>query len=170
MECWAQLVRSKEGKQDSYPCKVESRRFSDDWLDIDLSISGSVLRSNWHLVETDIVLLRQLNLQKCTMAKVQSYIALPRASGTRIQFTVRCYTKDGPGDLGLQVKTLWQISKVFRYIHSLFCLWKCILIKLQLEYVTQGICSFTFVAIQRYSRLYTAPFITTGTRSRCRRP
>ena len=158
MECWAQLVQSKEEKQDSYPCKVESRLFSDDWLDIDLSISESV-RRDWYLAETDIVLLRQLDLQKCAMAKVKSYRALP--SG--IQFTVRCYTKDGPGDPGLQVATLWQISKVFRYIHSLFCLWKSILIKPQLEYVTQGICSFTFVAIQRYLRLYTAPFTTTGT-------
>lgn len=158
MECWAQLVQSKEEKQDCYPCKVESRLFSDDWLDIDLSISESV-RRDWYLAETDIILLRQLNLPKCTMAKVKSYKALP--SG--IQFTVRCYTKSGPGDPGLQVTTLWQISKVFRYIHSPFCLWKCILIKLQLEYVTQGICSFTFVAIQQCLRLYTAPFTTTGT-------
>ena len=117
MECWAQLVQSKEEKQDSYPCKVESRLFSDDWLDIDLSISESV-RRDWYLAETDIVLLRQLNVQKCAMAKVKSYRALP--SG--IQFTVRCYTKNGPGDPGLQVTTLWQISKVFRYIYLPFCL------------------------------------------------
>jgi senataxin len=119
MECWAQLVQSKEEKQDYYPCKVESRLFSDDWLDIDLSISESV-RRDWYLAETDIVLLRQLNPPKCTMAKVKSYKAL--SSG--IQFTIRCYTKGGPGDPGLQVTTLWQIGKVFRYIHSLFCLWE----------------------------------------------
>ena len=115
LECWAQLVQSKEEKQDYYPCKVESRLFTDDWLDIDLSISESV-RSDWYLTETDIVLLRQLNPPKCTMAKVKSYKALP----TGIQFTVRCYSKGGPGDPGLQVTTLWQIGKVFRYMHSLF--------------------------------------------------
>ena len=158
MECWAQLVQSKEEKQDSYPCKVESRLFSDDWLDIDLSISESV-RRDWYLAETDIVLLRQPNVTKCTMAKVKSYKALP--SG--IQFTVRCYTKSGPGDPGLQVTTLWQISKVFRYIHPFFGPWKSVLIKSQLEYITQGICSFTLVAIQRYLRLYSAPFTTSGT-------
>ena len=117
MECWAQLIQSKEEKQDHYPCKVESRLFSDDWLDIDLSISESV-RRDWYLAETDIVLLQQPNSPKCTMAKVKSYKALPGG----IHFTVRCYTKSGPGDPGLQVTTLWQISKVFRYIHSLFCL------------------------------------------------
>ena len=110
MECWAQLVQSKEEKRDYYPCKVESRLFSDDWLDIDLSISESV-RRDWYLAETDIVLLRQLHPQKCTMAKVKSY----KASPSGIQFTVRCYS---PGDPGLQVTTLWQIGKVFRYICS----------------------------------------------------
>ena len=157
MECWAQLVQSKEEKQDSYPCKVESRLFCDDWLEIDLSISESV-RRDWYLAETDIVLLQQFNSPKCTMAKVKSYKALPG----RIQFTVRCYTKSGPGDPGLQVTTLWQISKVFRYVHSIFCVRNCILIKPQFEYVAQGICSFTFVAIQRFLRLYTAPFTTKG--------
>ncbi|KAF8798795.1 hypothetical protein BYT27DRAFT_6878132 [Phlegmacium glaucopus] len=108
MECWAQLVQSKEEKQDNYPCKVESRLFSDDWLEIDLSISESV-RRDWYLAETDIVLLWQHNHPKRTMAKVKSYKALP----TGIQFTVRCYARSGPGDPGLQVTTLWQISKVF---------------------------------------------------------
>lgn len=164
MECWAQLVQSKEEKQDYYPCKVESRLFSDDWLDIDLSISESV-RKDWYLVETDIVLLRQPNTTKCTMAKVKSYKALP--SG--IQFTIRCYTKNGPGDPGLQVTTLWQIGKVFRYIHSSYYSWNCILIKLQLEYVTQGICGSTFITIQRSLRLYIASFSTKGIRSRCHR-
>ena len=117
MECWAQLVQSKEEKQDYYQCKVESRLFSDDWLDIDLSISQSI-RKDWYLAETDIVLLRQpdLNHTKCTIAKIKSYKALP----TGIQLTARCYTRSGPGDPGLQIATLWQIGKVFRYIHSLF--------------------------------------------------
>lgn len=159
MECWAQLVQSKEEKQDNYQCKVESRLFSDDWLDIDLSISESV-RRDWYLAETDIVLLWQHNHTKCTMAKVKSYKALP----TGIQFAVRCYTRSGPGDPGLQVTTLWQISKVFRYI-TLLCLWNCTLIKPQLEYITQGICGFTFIAIQRSLRLYFASFTTKGTRS-----
>ena len=116
MECWAQLVQSKEEKPDYYSCKVESRLFSDDWLDIDLSISESV-RRDWYLVETDIVLLRNFDHTKCTMAKVKSYKALP--SG--IQFTVRCYTRSGPGDPGLQVATSWRIGKVFRYIRPPFC-------------------------------------------------
>ncbi|KAF8158282.1 SEN1 N terminal-domain-containing protein [Crassisporium funariophilum] len=107
MECWAQLLQSKDEIQDSYPCKVDSRLFSDDWLEIDLTIS-STLRKNWYLTETDVVLLRQLGSNKCIMAKVKSYKSKPT-----IHLTVRCYTQSGLGDPGLQISTLWQISKIF---------------------------------------------------------
>jgi senataxin len=109
MECWAQLLQSKVEKQDSYQCKVDSRQYVDDWLDIDLTIAESV-KKEWYLAETDIVLLRQPGHDKSIMAKIKSY----KASMSGIQATIRCYVQAGAVDPGLQITTLWQISKIFR--------------------------------------------------------
>jgi len=108
-ECWAQLAQSKEEPQDSYQCKIDSRQYADDWLDIDMTIPDTV-RKGWYLAETDIVILRNPDRSKNILAKVKSYKAMPSA----IQTTIRCYTKAGPGDPGLQISTMWQVSKVFR--------------------------------------------------------
>lgn len=108
-ECWAQLSQAKEEIPERYQCRVDSRQYVDDWLDIDLTISES-LKKGWYLAETDIVLLQQPDRTKRIMAKVKGYKALP--SG--VQLTVRLYTRAGPGDPGLQVTTTWQINKVFR--------------------------------------------------------
>ncbi|KDR82678.1 hypothetical protein GALMADRAFT_220668 [Galerina marginata CBS 339.88] len=107
MECWAQLQHSKEEAQESYQCKVDSRQYVDDWLDVDISISESV-RKEWYLAETDIILLRHPGREKCLMGKVKSYKAAP----TGIQATIRCYVQTGTGDPGLQITTLWQVNKV----------------------------------------------------------
>jgi len=109
MECWAQLQQSKEEKQDSYSFKVDSRAFVDNWLDINISISESV-KKDWYLADTDVVLLRHLQHDKCIMALVKSYQTLPIG----ITATVRCYTAT-KNDPGLHVATMWQISKIFRY-------------------------------------------------------
>lgn len=109
MECWAQLQQSREEKQDSYQCKVDSRQFADDWLDIDITITESV-KKDWYLAETDVVLFRHPSHDKCLMGKVKSYKVLH--SGTLA--VVRCYIQSGIGDPGLQISTMWQISKVLR--------------------------------------------------------
>lgn len=115
-ECWAQLSQAKEEAQDSYQCRVDSRQYADDWLDIDLTIIGSV-KKGWYLAETDIVLLHQdSDRTKCLMAKVKTYKALP--SG--VQVFVRCYLRPGSRELGPQITTTWQINKLFRYATILF--------------------------------------------------
>lgn len=114
-ECWSQLRQAKEDVRESYQCRVDGRQFADDWLDIDLTITESV-KKGWYLAETDIVLFHQPGLKKCIMAKVKTYKTLP----TGILSTVRCYTRAGLGDPGLQITTFWQISKVFRCVSICF--------------------------------------------------
>ena len=114
VECWAQILAAKEEPRDSYQCKIESRQYVDNWIDLDLTIPESV-KSGWYLAETDIILLKHASHNKCIMAKVKSYRAL--MSG--IQLTVRCFiSKNETNDPGLTVQSLWQISKVFRYAPS----------------------------------------------------
>lgn len=117
-ECWSQLRQAKEEVRDSYQCRVDDRQFTDDWLDVDVTITETV-KKGWYLTETDIVLLHQLGYKRCIMAKVKTYKNL----STGILLTIRCYTRAGLGDPGLQMKTIWQLSKVFR------CVNKCFLIR-----------------------------------------
>jgi senataxin len=114
-ECWSQLRQAKDEVRESYQCQVNGRQFTDDWLDIDITITESV-KKGWYLAETDIVLLHQLGHKKCIMAKVKTYKTLP----TGILSTVRCYTRAGLGDPGLQITTFWQINKVFRCVSICF--------------------------------------------------
>lgn len=119
-ECWAQLSQAKEEVQDSYQCRVDSRQYADDWLEIDLSITDSV-KKGWYLADTDIVLLHQpSDHTKCLMAKVKTYKALPRG----VQVLVRFYLRPGSRELGPQLTTTWQIRKLFRYTITL-CLTVC---------------------------------------------
>jgi senataxin len=114
-ECWAQLSQAKEEVQDSYQCRVDSRQYADDWLEIDLTIIESV-KKGWYLAETDIVLLHHpSDRTKCLMAKVKTYKAFP--SG--VQVLVRCYLRPGSRELGPQLTTAWQISKLFRCASTL---------------------------------------------------
>jgi senataxin len=106
MECWAQILQAKEEFQESFECQINSRQFLDSWLDLDISLLGSV-RKDWYLAETDVVLLRHPNAKKCVMAKTQSYRSTPQGS----QASIRCFIKPDPG---LQIGAKWQLSKLFR--------------------------------------------------------
>ncbi|KAG9315884.1 hypothetical protein JVU11DRAFT_3533, partial [Chiua virens] len=57
LECWAQIVQSKEETQESYDCKICSKQFTDDFIDLEATISES-FKKDWRLSETDVVLLR----------------------------------------------------------------------------------------------------------------
>ncbi|KAF9534475.1 SEN1 N terminal-domain-containing protein [Crepidotus variabilis] len=107
-ECWSQLVQAKEEVQTTFGCKVDGRQHSDDWLDVDLVFTEET-QKGWFLAETDIILLSLPDQSKRTMAKVKSYRALP--SG--VQATVRCLSRGGAGDNGLQLTTAWRLSKLF---------------------------------------------------------
>ena len=112
MECWAQLMQSKDEPQEIYQCKITSRKFSSAWMDIDLSLLGDV-KKDWYLAETDVVLLRSSELKKSILAKTLSYTT----SQGGILIVVRCFIQAGSSDPGLHISAVWRISKVFRYIY-----------------------------------------------------
>lgn len=114
LECWSQIMQSKDEKQDICECKISSRQFIDDWVDLDVSISEPVPK-DWYLAETDVVLLRHADGKSSTLAKVRNYKALP--SG--IQATLRAHVDQNKPDPGLIISSSWRLSKVFRYVIKL---------------------------------------------------
>lgn len=114
MECWSQIVQSKDENQEIRDCMITSRQFIDDWLDLEVSISEPVPK-DWYLSETDVVLLRHLDGKGSTIAKVRSYQAMPH----RIQAGLRSLVNHNKADLGLHINSSWRLSKVFRYVLNL---------------------------------------------------
>ncbi|KAL4081054.1 SEN1 N terminal-domain-containing protein [Scleroderma citrinum] len=107
LECWAQIVQSKEESLPIYECKIGSKQFTDDFIDLEASISEAVQR-DWRLTETDVVLLRQPDGKKSYLAKTVSY----RQTMTGIQMTLRCFVPANAGDQGPQMNTVWNLKKV----------------------------------------------------------
>lgn len=108
LECWAQIVKSKEEMLTVHEYKIVGRSFVDDWLDLD---GASDFKQEWRLnPETDIVLLRHTKEQKCILAKVTVY---KRTTDT-VQIGLRCSTKAFPTDPGLAIGSVWRLSLVFR--------------------------------------------------------
>ncbi|KZT12026.1 uncharacterized protein LAESUDRAFT_691154 [Laetiporus sulphureus 93-53] len=105
LECWSQLAESKEEAAETRDCRIVSRRFVDDWLDLDVSISEGA-NKDWSLSEVDVVLLRQPGSKKSVLGRAQVYRARPFG----IHATIRCLA--GCADPGLQVSTTWLLSKV----------------------------------------------------------
>lgn len=114
MECWSQIVQSKDEKPENFNCMITSRQFIDDWLDLEVSISDPVPR-DWYLAETDVVLLRHLDGKSCILAKVRSYQALSHG----IQAGLRSLVSRHKADPGLHINSSWRLSKVFRYVIDL---------------------------------------------------
>lgn len=109
LECWSQIVQSKDETQEICDCKISSRQFVDDWVDLDISISQSV-PNGWYLADTDIVLLRHLDGKRSVLAKVRNYSAMPYG----IQATLRSLLNRSKGDPGLLINSTWRLHKVFR--------------------------------------------------------
>ncbi|KAI6114047.1 SEN1 N terminal-domain-containing protein [Pisolithus sp. B1] len=107
MECWAQIVQSKEEATPIIECKIASKQFTDDFVDLEASISEAV-QKDWRLSETDVVLLRQPDGKKSYLAKTQSY----RQTVAGIQVTLRCFVLVNAGDQGPQMNTTWNLKKV----------------------------------------------------------
>ena len=112
LECWAQIVQSKEEAQPSYDCKICSKQFTDDFVDLEATISET-LQKDWRLLETDVVLLRHPSGKISVLAKTQSY----RTTQNGAQMTLRCFILNGV-DPGLQINSVWSLKKVFRYCCS----------------------------------------------------
>lgn len=107
LECWAQILQSKEEATPVVECKIGSKQFTDDFVDLDASISEAV-QKDWRLSETDVVLLRQPDGKKSYLAKTQSY----RQTVAGIQVTLRCFVLVNAGDQGPQINTTWNLKKV----------------------------------------------------------
>ncbi|KAJ7109726.1 SEN1 N terminal-domain-containing protein [Mycena crocata] len=104
LECWAQIVQSKEEIGESYRFKIDTRQFIDDWVDLDMIFDGSV-KKDWRLTESDVVLLQQK--ESSILGKVESY---KTPMGRPIQTKIRCVARIDPG---LALNTEWQLSQVF---------------------------------------------------------
>ena len=115
LECWSQIVQSKGEPQEMYDCKILSKQFTDDFVDLDAMISDPV-QKDWRLGDTDIILLRRPDGEKSIMMKVQSFRTSPFGS----QMSLRCFMHPTAGDVGLQINTVWSLKKVFRCV-SFIC-------------------------------------------------
>ncbi|KAF7973741.1 hypothetical protein HWV62_14318 [Athelia sp. TMB] len=112
LECWSQIVQSKDEKQDACDCKITGRGFIDNWLDLDATLSEP-LPKDWRLAETDIILLRPLGGKSSILGKVQSY----RTSSQGVYAAFRVLISPTQTDPGLQINTHWRLSKVFSTLH-----------------------------------------------------
>ncbi|KAJ7069799.1 SEN1 N terminal-domain-containing protein [Mycena amicta] len=104
LECWEQIVQSKLEPGTSYPFKINSRAFSDDWIIVDLTFDGSV-QKDWRLTEQDIVVLQRSNTS--ILAKVES---CKTPTGKAIELAVKCLASLDPG---LVLNSEWRVSSVF---------------------------------------------------------
>ncbi|THH01576.1 hypothetical protein EW026_g1165 [Hermanssonia centrifuga] len=106
MECWAQIQQSKEEIQEKYECLIVGRQYIDDWVDFDILIT-EVIKKDWSLSETDVVLLKHPDGRKSHLGKVQHCRGTPMG----IQATVR--TMIPSSEPGPQTNTTWVLSKTF---------------------------------------------------------
>lgn len=112
MECWAQIQQSKDEVQDTFQCRIDNRQYTSDWIDLDISITEGV-KKDWVLMDTDIVLVQQLDGSRKFLGKSQSFKANPFNSS--IQATIRLMVRSN--EPGPQMGTTWKVGKVFRYAH-----------------------------------------------------
>jgi ATP-dependent RNA/DNA helicase, senataxin len=116
LECWNQLIKSKEEVvPETHTCRINSRQYIDDWLELDVSVVGRP-PERWWLAETDIVLLRKFGGQDSILAKVHSSARM----WAEIQVTLRILITAKAVDPGLYVSTQWRLTKVFRYVSTLY--------------------------------------------------
>lgn len=110
LECWNQLIKSKQETIESVTARINSRQYIDDFLELEIFIAERT-PDKWRLSEVDIVLLRNPAKEKSILSKVQAF----RWIGAEIQVTLHCRTDANGVDPGLHVNTQWKVSKVFRY-------------------------------------------------------
>lgn len=111
LECWNQLIKSKEDTPPEVLIgRINSRQYIDEWIDFDVTIVDRI-PDKWRISEMDIVLLRSSTGQCSTLAKVQS----SRRTGMEVEVTLRCLPTLTGKDPGLHINSRWRISKVFRF-------------------------------------------------------
>lgn len=143
LECWAQILQSKQETREICKCTVMQTQYAGEWLDITVTFAS--VPSNWYLADTDVVLLRhESDSKKSILAKVESY-----RTGKVIEATLRSSSPNGIKDKALAGGISWNLSKVFRY--ATFFVEPCRdTEREQLEHSTSGICSPCCIAILRF--------------------
>lgn len=111
MECWAQIQQSKDEVQDTFECRIDSKQYTSNWIDIDISITEGV-RKDWILMETDVVLVQQPDGKRKFLGKTQAFKANPFKAS--IQATIRMMVTNN--DTGPPIGAMWKVAKVFRYV------------------------------------------------------
>ena len=114
LECWAQLIKSKEEPTlEVYDCTITSRQFVDDWLDLELLLVEGPKKDVRLTPEIDIILLKQAAGDKCIMGKV---LAFKNTSHLGLHLSVRCSVRSHESDPGLSMNSRWRLSLVFRSV------------------------------------------------------
>jgi len=116
LDLWAQIQQAKEETSEVLECKVTGRQFSDQWIDLDVSFTGSI-KKDWYLSDTDLIVLRHLGTKKCILAKAMSFKSIPHGPQQGTQAGLRCFAKNDPG---LQMNTTWILSKVLKSVLRLY--------------------------------------------------
>ncbi|KAJ3727172.1 AAA domain-containing protein, partial [Lentinula guzmanii] len=111
MECWAQLLQSKDDPPEYYYCKITSRSYNGHWLDLEVEFS-SELRREWFLTGNDVVLLRHQEGKNTLLAKALTG-SFRRPRNNPAEAGLRCYLPPDTRDPGLDIWSQWEISKVF---------------------------------------------------------
>lgn len=122
LECWAQILQSREEAMETFESKITSRQFVDEFVNFELAIIEP-LGKGWFLSDTDIILLRHPGGKFPVMGKVLNFKVNTfgqqhvnsSATGIQhaVQVSVRCHFGKR-GDPGLQTGTTCRIGKVLR--------------------------------------------------------
>lgn len=151
LECWAQIVQAKDEPQETLECKITSKQYVDEWLELDIVFEANIRKEYYLAQDTDVVLLRNPHTNEGVMAKTKSFISNYQG----VQASLRCYFKSGAGDPGLQISTSWKISKVFRYVTSMEKFAPQSFDWFQLEHPPPRVCRTQITTLLRLCQHYT---------------
>ncbi|KAF5385735.1 hypothetical protein D9757_005459 [Collybiopsis confluens] len=110
LECWAQLLQSKDENPERFQCRITSKQYSGQWINVEVLFDEDLTRE-WYLTESDVVLLRHPEGKPMVLAKATSF---RRQNREPAEAGLRCYLGPDARDPGLSIQSRWQVCKVFR--------------------------------------------------------